>query len=263
MFKVLCFTVIACVLLIFVVAYYLIYERPPGVPAQKGVVVTEKAPLPQAGISQPAEKSTAKKPISAPPVKESLPIRLVGIYEHANEKVACMEDLEFLKTGYYKIGDNVRGATLIRILSDAAVLFKNGQRIILTLGQSYNWDQPGEWINVLSRDRFVVSRSRLGRKVLDANQLFQELIIVPNVTNAGIDGCYIASLKKDGIISQAGFEKGDIVKSVNGEKLDSLKKPLEIFQSLRRMVKATEGPHVIVEFERNKKPHTFNYKVLR
>lgn len=250
--------VIVCGFSSIMLAYYIIKNKSPS---QETIISSAREP--QAGTSRPAGQSVHKETVPTLPKKESLPLRLVGIYEHDRKKVACIEDLVRLRTGYYEVGSNVKGATLIQILPGGVVLLKDGRKITLTLDRPYNWARPDEWIDALPREKFVVSRGRLNRKIRGINDLLDEIVVVPNLSNAGIDGFRISSLKENGIINQAGFEKGDVIRGVNGEKLNGLKKPLETYAALRRTVNNEEAPAVEIEFERNNKVHTFTYRILQ
>ncbi|MCQ9207616.1 MAG: hypothetical protein NG740_07040 [Omnitrophica bacterium] len=250
--------VIVCGFSSLIFAYYIINNRPSS---QETVISSFREP--QAGTIQPVEQSIRKKIIPTPPKKESLPLRLVGIYEHDGKKVACIEDLVRLRTGYYAVGSKVRGAALIQILPGGIVLLKDGRKIILTLDRPYNWATPGKWIDMLPRERFIVGRGRLNGKIRGINDLLDEIIVVPNISNAGIDGFRITSLKENGIINQAGFEKGDIIKGVNGERLNGLKKPLKTYAALRRTINNEDAPVVKIELERDNKALTFTYRILQ
>ena len=85
---------------------------------------------------------------------------------------------------------------------------------------------------------------------------------MPHVSNGKLDGFLIDSLKKDGIVSQAGVREGDIIKSVNGQKFTSVKKPLQAYEYLRDFVKMEESPLIKIGLLRAGKPHTFTYRIL-
>jgi len=217
-----------------------------------------------------AEKEELIDVIKKPPQEEvprhpaaRLPLRLVGIFEAGTEKTAYIENLITLQTGHYRIGDKVMDATLIQILSSQVVLLKDGQRIVLTLGGLHDAFGEKGWISEISKDNFVVSRERLNEKARDINDLLAEAIPIPYVKDGQIRGFTVSSLKPKGVINEAGFREGDIVKVINGNKIDSIKKPLEIYQELRGLVDKEEDPKIEIEFERNSKSRTFTYRILK
>lgn len=252
--------VIICGFFAPMLAHYIITNSKPL--SQETVISSFREP--QTDTSRSAEQSVREETVSvALPKKEPLPLRLVGIYEHDRKKVACIEDLVRLRTGYYEVGSGVSGATVIQILPGGVVLLKDGRKITLTLDRPYSWAQPDEWIDALPLGKFVVSRGRLNRKIRGVNDLLDEIVVVPNLSNAGIDGFRISSLKENGVINQAGFEKGDVIRGVNGERLNGLKKPLEAYVALLRTVNSEEAPAVEIELERKNQIRTFTYRILQ
>lgn len=255
-------TAVAGVLFLFLFMRHRVIARyGKGVPFEEGPFYAERM------LKKPTGKITGKRmPTSGMQrIKENarLPLRLVGIYEHAAKKTACIENLTTFKTGYYGIGDSVMKARVIQILSGQVVLLKDGRRIILSMENPYAWSKPDEWIDAVSKDNFIVSRKRLNQHIRGVNQLLGEIVAVPYVSNHGIEGFSIASIKKDGIISEAGFREGDIVRSVNGRKMDSLKEPLLAYQQLRNLVNGEEGPVIKIELQRNDKIRIFTYRILK
>ena len=235
----------------------------------------QSARLPAEGPAR-AARELSEKPIReagpvpihgdkiAPTIKEKpLPLSLVGIYENDNQKVAYIENMLTSLTGEYKIGDTILGARLVQILSEEAILLKNQKRIILKLGEFYGFSGTNEWISLLAEDRYVVSRPRLNRHVMDINDIISEMVPLPHIVDGKIVGFRITRLKKDGIINTSGFEGGDVVKSINGKKLDSLKKPIHVYEYLRGFVDQESAPQIKIDFERNNKTSTFSYRILK
>ncbi|MCQ9206101.1 MAG: hypothetical protein NG737_07305 [Omnitrophica bacterium] len=194
--------------------------------------------------------------------KSKLPLRLVGTFRQDREQMAYIEDLTSFETGEYQVGDNILGAKLIKILSGKVVFIKNRQRIILTLENHYDWAKPDDWIDTTARDKFVVSKDRLRQKVSNVNGLLNEVIPVPYVSDGKIKGFRISLLKKSGFIAQAGIKKGDIIKAINGQKLDSLKSTLSAYESLRNLVNKEQEPLIEIELQRGKKTRVFTYRIL-
>lgn len=261
LFALLAVVIIGAIFFAMFVRYHIMAPQGGVAPFQEASLYKGKMPVePARGVM---EERIPQKTIPGKPDKESLPLRLVGIYEHQRKKTACIEDMAAYKTGYYRVGDSVKGARLIQILSSQVVLLKGGRKIILSMENPYAWTRPGEWVDHIAQDVFVVSRKRLNRKFHDINQLLNEMVAIPYVSNYGIEGFSIASLKKDGIIQEAGFEEGDIVKSVNGQKITDLKEPLRIYESLRSLVDTEEDPTIKIELQRDSNLRVFTYRILK
>lgn len=214
----------------------------------------------QTGI--PFVKKVPSKVTSRLPGEGKLPLRLVGIYKHGEEIAAYIENLISFKTGEYKVGDKLLGARVIQIRSGQVALLKGGQRIILTLENPYSWSRSDDWIDSITQDNFVVSRKRLAQKARGINELLQEAIPTPHISGGRIDGFYIRFLKKGGFIHQAGFQEGDIIKSINGQKLDSIKGAISAYESLRNLVRNQEKPIIKIQLQRGDKLNSFTYRIL-
>jgi general secretion pathway protein C len=89
---------------------------------------------------------------------------------------------------------------------------------------------PG--IDQTSDTDFNVSRSTLNKYINDPNVLFQAHA-VPNRVDGAIEGFKILSIQPGSVYEALGVQVGDIVKSVNGEPMNSLAKAQELFMALR------------------------------
>jgi general secretion pathway protein C len=89
---------------------------------------------------------------------------------------------------------------------------------------------PG--IDKTSENDFQVSRNTLNKYINDPNVLFQAHA-VPNRVDGAIEGFKILSIQPGSVYEALGVQVGDIVKSVNGEPMNSLAKAQELFMALR------------------------------
>lgn len=198
------------------------------------------------------------------PKKGFLPLRLVGIiFNQAASIIAHIEDLTLFKAGEYKEGDCVGGAKLVRILEDQVIFLKDGLETVLTLDNTFSWSGPDTWIEAVGEDNFVVSKARLAKKDLAIKELLGEGTHTPYISEDGeVQGLLISTLKQDGYVNQAGIKEGDIIKSVNGHKVDSKKKPVLIYKSISSLVKKEKNPLIKVELKRNEELRTLKYRLL-
>jgi type II secretory pathway component PulC len=240
---------------------YLAGRYAEGPALEKGAAYREA--FPPERMRELAKEGLPREKITRVPEKARLPVRLVGIYEHEKKKTACIENLATSKTGYYAVGDSVVGARVIQILPGAVALIKDGKKIILSMENPYDWAEPDDWIDAISDDSFVVSKARLNRKVWDVNQLLGEVVAFPRIVNNEIVGFYISFLKEGGVIEEAGVRKGDVIKEINERPLDGLKEPIRVYEYLRHLVEVEKEPAIKIELERDEKPHTFTYRILK
>ncbi|UCC95468.1 MAG: hypothetical protein JSW40_01640 [Candidatus Omnitrophota bacterium] len=251
------------VLIIAVVALFIYVLSRPRV-IYREVVMPSKEIVQEKEPSKEVTKGEFPKGmLYEPPKREGLALRLVGTSGYRKEYIAYIEDLTTFTTGEYRVGDIISEAQIIKISSGKVVLLHDGKRTVLTLeGGGYKFADPDAWIDIISEENFIVSKVKLAQKAQNVNQLLTEAIPVPHISGGKIKGFSLQSLKKDGILSEAGFREGDIIKSVNDEKLDNIKKPLDVYEGLRSLVNQEQDPLIKVEIRRGNKTHTFTYRIL-
>jgi len=151
----------------------------------------------------------------------------------------------------YKTGDIVAAASIQSIEKDAVVLCHNGQTKVLSMqvgktGQggarkktnvSKNTRSPAKTTNP---DSPLVTRTGLNGIQL----LLRDAVIKPYSLNGEIQGLKITGLENVPGAEQTGLRNGDVIQSVNGNRLTSKKKAVQVFK------KARSGPSITVELLR-------------
>jgi len=99
----------------------------------------------------------------------------------------------------------------------------------------------------------ALSPENIGKTLTDASSVF--------VLKGGhIDGVHITSVRPGSFFEQLGIQGGDVLKSVNGQKIDNYQAPLALFTQLRKNVDTISEP-VTIEVLRNGTPVTMTYRV--
>jgi general secretion pathway protein C len=86
-------------------------------------------------------------------------------------------------------------------------------------------------------------------------QLGQQVRIVPNYRNGKYEGFRMIGMGSGSLFSDIGFNNGDIVKSVNGEQIDSPNKALTLYDALKNKARLT------VLIEHDGQPKTLRYTI--
>lgn len=207
------------------------------------------------------------------PAKESqLPLQLVGTIVHANpgKSVATIElkgnaekiipyipndDIEGMAT-LLKVERkkafirNLSGGTLeyIQIKDDSAVSFKTKTPVVTQDGPIM---KEGD-------NNFAISRGDLEMQMSNLPELLTQARAVPNLVPGGngkVDGFRILDVQENSIYTKLGVHSGDIIKSVDGEPLDSPAKAMELYNSLRSKAQ------VKLSVERNGSTSTMTYNI--
>jgi general secretion pathway protein C len=179
---------------------------------------------------------------------EELGLRLVGaIAGGPTASRAIIQDTKSSAAGSYRIGDAVASATVEAIQRDAVLLRYQGQPLVLRLrsgasngaGQkAQNAGDAGPKATAGSQPSSAAGPagsepSRAG-SVAD---LFHRVMIEPYVNNNRTEGLKITGLENVPMAQALGLQNGDVVQSVNGQKLTSKQKAFQVLMKARTQSK--------------------------
>lgn len=226
-------------------------------------------------IADPVGATQENKPKEdGPPVPSSLPLQLVGTIVHVNplRSVATLnlrnknEQMAF--RAEQVIPDNL--ATVTKIERNK-VIFRNNatQRLEfielkeeakLTFGKSSGPvgvapKQVGE-VMQKSETEFELKRDDVNRLTGNLPELLQQARAVPNIgPNGQPNGFRIMDIQPGSIYERLGLRRGDVIKGVNGEPVDSPAKAMELYNALR-----TSG-NINIQIERGGRSENMNYNI--
>jgi hypothetical protein len=185
---------------------------------------------------------------------------------------AMLKLLDDNKNGVFKEGDDLKEGSGIKVETIEEKLIRvrypSGQLEELSLeeekkkaGASAGYDYvpdhaklpPGEKERALSEYRKAMGIDNRVRKVSETeyvlesaviqeslqnlNTLLQQARVVPNLVGDGdkqtADGFKIFRIQDGSIFSKLGLSNGDVIKSINGVKMDNVERGLELIQQLR------------------------------
>jgi general secretion pathway protein C len=216
-------------------------------------------PLNQGGSGQQNDDAT--------PVPSQLPIILVGTIVHVNpaRSLATVEmknsnkiipfipndDMEGLakllkverKRAIFRNSNNNR-IEYIEIKDDSTVVFETNKKAGAT-----EIDQKG--------NTFSLKRSLIDKLITNLPEHLQQARAVPYTPPGGskVEGFIILDIQPGSIFEQIGLAKNDIIKGVNGQKVDSPARALELYNELK-----TAGS-ISLEVERGGRFETFTYSI--
>jgi type II secretion system protein C len=178
---------------------------------------------------------------------------------------AIIKDLKTNMSGLYKIGDTVGGATVERIEKNSVILICDSQRKVLNLfakGRSpRNVDgrrpnQPAAHKQEVSEtatnagsEPEAKTLTRLG----NIEKVLKTATIEPNEAGGKVEGLTIKDLGNSAIASELGLKDGDIIQTVNNQKLTSAQKAYQVLK------KARSQSAITVNLLRDGKPETLSF----
>lgn len=205
-----------------------------------------------------------------PAVKSSLPLTLIGTIVHANpgKSVATIQTKSSNDVIPYLPNEEIDGIAylvkverrraiirnlnnnrleFIEIPEDAKVSFAKTTTAPTSTG---NFQREG--------NNFSISRQELNGYLKDLPNLLQQATAVPNIvpgSGGEVDGFRMIAIEPDSVFTQIGLQARDVIKGVNGERVNSPAKAMELYNSLRN-----EGK-IELEIERNGRVESLNFSI--
>jgi general secretion pathway protein C len=89
-----------------------------------------------------------------------------------------------------------------------------------------------EGISKTGENSYEISRDLINSKLSDLATLTNEAKAIPNMKNGEFNGFKLYAIRSTSLFSQIGMKNGDILQTVNGEKVDSLEKAMGLLGTL-------------------------------
>jgi general secretion pathway protein C len=182
----------------------------------------------------------------------------VVVAQNTSSSVAVLKNVKTGKTFIKTVGDRIFDMELTHVFEDGIIL-KKGEKIywlLLDKGfqfktdketpQNSKGDERVELDNNLPNREFVRSEVQK-RAEQERTLIIKETRVVPNYVDGKIDGFKVIGLPKDGIVTEVGIHKDDVIKEVNGVKLSNLTALVMLYS------KFSEEERYEVLIERDKK----------
>lgn len=183
--------------------------------------------------------------IVARSAEEELGLALLGtVCGSAEVSRAIIQDTKTKMLNLYKTGQNVAEARIKSIEENAVILLHNGQRKKLTLNRTGKHNENN--MQAPSSQTFGESGKAI-KPVLPVKQPLTEVptrtahvvamltnvVIDPYTVNGQVEGLRITGLENIPIAKAFGLKDGDIIREVNGHRLTSKQKALQVFKKAR------------------------------
>lgn len=185
-----------------------------------------------------------------------LPLSLSGVVvsKNADASVAVLKNEETGKTVILTVGDSVLDMELTQVFYDGVVLQK-GEKIYWLLleknpqikadnvkEKNSHRDKKADPESSLLQREYVRSEV-LKRVKQERGLIIKETKVIPNYVDGKIDGFKVIGLPMNGIASEVGIQKDDVIKEINGIKLNRL----SVLVMLYNKIPEVERYEVLIE----------------
>jgi len=160
--------------------------------------------------------------------EREIPLKLMAtvIDKDFNQSSCIIMNLETDQQVNCKSLDKIAGYQVVKITRGSVKLLKNGKIHVLDfpLGNENTED---------CCESITIKRQAVIERISHPGLLLTEAKPMPYVQAGKILGFKIPSLKDKSLLKMAGLAEGDIATKINGEKLDSIPKALQLFNKYR------------------------------
>jgi len=204
-------------------------------PAKSSVDRRLTTPLPPGEYPTPPEKrgATATRPQEKPGVT-SLNLTLLGtVVNEKGSSWAIIHDLDRDRQDMVSVGSVVAGARVLSIGRDRVVLEINGREEILLLGVEGTRSPSGrseQGAKESPTSTYVMSREVVRDSLDNLPALMTTARAELYFKEGKPEGFQLSQIQQGSLLKSAGFQDGDVIRSVNGQDVRSLEDAIEIYR---------------------------------
>ena len=206
-----------------------------------------------------AEKRTGSQTTAArPDIAQILEVRGT-VAGDAKYGFAVIENKAEKKQRLYKVGDNVSGARVVRIMRNAIVLKVNDQEQVLRVQETSEKSilspgrPPGPSPVASSGRTIAVDRKDIDANLKDMGTMLNQAVIRPFFTGGVPDGFMVSGIKGGSIYQKIGLVDGDVIQGINNRKLTTGDDMMELYNSFK------SGSSMALQVNRQGRQEIFNY----
>ena len=218
------------------------------------------------------DKSKGTEQKEAEPVPSQLPLTLIGTLVHSNpaKSIAAIEVRGKNQVISYSPGKDIENMANIIRVERQKVIFRNlnsnrleylemkkeGNKV--AFGSSPKLGAGGgKEVQKTGDNTFAIKRADLLKYTNDLSSILMQARAVPNREpgTGAINGFRILDMQPGSIYEQLGIQRMDVIKSVDGQPVDSPAKAMELYNTLKN------SPKVSIQVERNGKSETMTYNI--
>ncbi|WP_413561117.1 type II secretion system protein GspC [Bdellovibrio sp. HCB209] len=209
----------------------------------------------------------------ADPVPSQLPLNLIGTLVHSvpEKSIASIEIRGKNQVISYSAGKEIEGMANIVRIERQKVIFRNlnsnrlefieikkeGAKVSFAASKPTGPATTGQEVKKTGDNTFAIKRADLLKYTNDLSSILMQARAVPNREpgTGNINGFRILDMQPGSIYEQLGIQRMDVIKSVDGNPVDSPAKAMELYQTLKN------NPKVVLQVERNGKTENMTYNI--
>jgi general secretion pathway protein C len=206
------------------------------------------------------------------PVPSSLPLALKGTIVHSDPKksIANIEVRSKNQVLAYTVGRDIEGLAVLQKVERSRAIIRNsnnnrleylemkleGGKIAFSTSKPTAPTAGKTDVAQVAPNKFEIKRSDLQKYLADTASILQQASMIPRRGANGEIECYkFIGIQPGSVYTQLSFQVGDCLKAVNGEKIDSPAKAMEMYNALK------QSPNIKILMERDGRDQENEYTV--
>lgn len=218
-----------------------------------------------------ASEGKGEAPIEGPATLSQLPLKLEGTIVHSNVKrsVASINLRNRNETVALFTDEEIEGIAKITKIERRKVTFRNlannrleyieiPKDIKINFGVTAPKTASAGEVEKRGEFDFSIKRSDLAKYTSNLSDILNQARMVPNIvpgSGGRVDGFRFVAIDPGSIFEKLGFKPMDVIKSVNGEMVNSPTRAMEFYNALK------SANNIELGVERNGRDENFNYNV--
>ena len=192
----------------------------------------------------------------------SLNCSLIGtIVNEGGDSWAIIRDNQNKRQNKYTVGSTIRGAKVRMILRNKVVLNINGKDELLVMGiERLRAEGPVDRNSDTAKDSgdastFKISKNLVQNSINNVAEIMSKVRIKPHFKDGEPDGFQISRIKQGSIFKTMGFKSGDVIKSVNGQPVQTAEDIMRLYETMK------DNSYFTIGITRGNQAKTLNFKV--
>jgi len=203
----------------------------------------------------------------------ALNLQLIGTVntDSGENSFAVILDKGTKKQNLLRINDEVAPGAVIVAISRLSILIDNagrmeslsvemksepGKRSGRTRPAAASAGSPFGGVRKVSEGHVIMDKRFLNKQLARVNDLMTQVRAVPHMNkNKEMQGFKLFQIKKDSVFQKVGLKNSDVIQRINGQRLDSVEKGLDLFAALR------DETNFTLDILRNNAKKTINIEI--
>jgi len=169
---------------------------------------------------------------------------LLGTLDFQNSifSAALIRDRSSNTQNFYRKNDPIQDATVVKIERHRVIIERNGRLEFLELAAAKSSLKPtpvvkaaaaSEEVKQIDENRFEVSGASLQNYLSDPSLLTSARAVPFTDASGKIVGFKIVDMQESSVFKKLGIQRGDVIKSVNGDPVNGIDKVMQLVTAMR------------------------------